>query len=150
MTLATKLWSPKWWLVDGWWFDLDPASGWWMDSTTEAANKILSSAQTREKCLKIFQCRIVASRARFWDIQRLIQRASKNSKKNTCLDGATNHQEFSESWHIMMHHHESNVFSQVRFPIGGVCFATPEPQILTATGRVCPHSWPLQVAASRI
>ena len=81
MTLATKLWSPKWWLVDGWWFDLDPASGWWMDSTTEAANKILSSAQTREKCLKIFQCRIVASRARFWDIQRLIQRVSKNSKK---------------------------------------------------------------------
>ena len=54
----------------------------------------------------------------------------KTAKKNTqCLDGARNHQEFSESWHIMMHHHESNVFSQVRFPIGGVCFATPEPQI---------------------
>lgn len=32
--------------------------GRWIPAT-EAANKILSSAQTREKCLKIFQCRIL-------------------------------------------------------------------------------------------
>ena len=67
--------------------------------------------------------------SRFWDIQRLIQRASKNSKKTRVLmepritKNSVNH---DISWCIITN---PIFFSQVRFPIGGVCFATPEPQI---------------------
>lgn len=84
-------------VVDGW----IPA--------TEAANKILSSAQTREKCLKIFQCRIVASRARFWDIPRLIAAEHPKTEKETHVlmepritkNSVNHHDNHDRSWCII-------------------------------------------------